>query len=187
MHVPSRKLLLQVLSDRNTPKGIVVDALSSAGSHSWLGSRIAAHLKHQMPAASAEVIDNYLARNGERVPIGEIYGPIETLDCQVGGRAWRNNLRVGGWRGECSAKRRATSGDSPDQLSRIFVRRNPSYALYRISTGWARWPWHLLSLCKDGVRLDKGGRDDGMDILVRNHSLQERAAVGQPLPGTPPR
>jgi hypothetical protein len=80
MHAPSRKLLLQVLSDRNTPKGIIVDALSSAGSHSWLGSRIAAHLKHQMPAASAEVIDNYLARNAERVPIGEIYGPIETLD-----------------------------------------------------------------------------------------------------------
>jgi hypothetical protein len=80
MHTPSRELLLQVLSDEEIGEGTVVGALSSAGSHSWLGSRIAEHLKQQMPAASAEVIDNCLTVNAEHRPIADIYGPIETLD-----------------------------------------------------------------------------------------------------------
>lgn len=84
MNTQSRELLLRVLSDRDIREGQVVDALTSSGScdprDPEATERIKECLQQDMPAARSDVVDDYLARNAERLPLDEIYGPIELLD-----------------------------------------------------------------------------------------------------------
>jgi hypothetical protein len=80
----SRELLLQILSDRHICEGQVVDALSSSGSYGPRDpetiEKRKKYFRQRMPTATSDVIEDYLARNAERLPINEIYGTVEALD-----------------------------------------------------------------------------------------------------------
>lgn len=84
MQTQARELLLQVLKDLEIVDGQVVSALTSSdGSDSRDPESLELsrkYLQEHLPTATAGVIENYLAKRADNLPITEVFGPIEMLD-----------------------------------------------------------------------------------------------------------
>lgn len=84
MQIQARELLLQVLSDLEIEEGQVVSALTSSdGPDSRNPESLEMskkYLQEHLPTATAGVIEDYLRKETDKLPITEIFGPIEMLD-----------------------------------------------------------------------------------------------------------
>lgn len=159
MQTQVRELLLQVLSDLEIEDGQVARALTSSdGVDSRDPETLEMsknYLREHLPTATVEVIEDYLAKEAEKLPITEIYGPIESLDLRTEeelGTIFAD--REGGWNTfrqkfprSHGALEISRAGFSPDGTQGIisvgqtsdWMAGHGTYYLYeKTESGWAQ-------------------------------------------------